>query len=339
VTVRIAAATVLLLAGARSCGGGSAGPGETPPPATASELIDALCTSTGPCCALARRDDGGERCRSGLQAQLAHGVFDPRAGAACLTALRASTPEAICELVSAPGSPCQMAIGPDRHPGTTPPGGDCRIATDCAAASDGEVVCRGGLPPPGAPGPPPGPPPGTIANPWCEDQVRGKEGDGPCLGTVLDRGMVPNPEAPGVRPARAYLCYRQDNLQCDATAGSRCEKPRAPGDPCRTDAECGKDAYCRAIVFTCRVLIPVGSPCNSEVACVNQAYCPLDTRTCTAWLGAGAACTSDGQCRSKVCEGGRCAPLIDQRDWPMFISRFCAASDGGIGSAVSPDAL
>jgi hypothetical protein len=324
VTVRIAAATVLLLAGTRSCGGGSEGPGATATPTTSSELIDALCDSTGPCCALAGRDDGGKQCRSGLQAQLAQGVFAPRAAADCLAALRTSTPERICELVSAPGSPCQMAIGPNRHPGSKAPGEDCRIATDCAAAEDGEVVCRGGLPPPGAPPPPTGPPPGPIANPWCEDQVRGKEGDGPCVGTVLDRGIVQNPEGPGVRPARAYLCYRADNLQCDAQAGSRCQKPKPAGALCRSDAECGKDAYCRAIVFTCRTLIPVGSPCNSEVACVDQAYCPLDTRTCTAWLAAGEACTSDGQCRSKVCEGGRCAPTLDQRDWPMFLGRFCA---------------
>jgi hypothetical protein len=325
--VRLAAA-VLLMASARACGR-SAAPEQAPPPVMADELITALCDASTPCCALAGRSDGVQRCRSGLEALLGRGVLDPQAAGKCLAALRSGTPESSCELLSSPRSACQRAITPARSPGNRQPGESCASYGDCAAAPGGEVVCRGGPPPPGAPPPPGMPPPGMPppGQPWCELQVRGHEGDGPCAGTVLERSIIQNPERPGVRPAKAYLCYREDDLHCDA--GARCVRALPAGASCQSDAECGKSAYCRSIVFACRPFIAVGAPCNSEVACIDGAYCPLDTRTCTAWLPAGAPCSSDAQCRSRVCEDQRCAPLLDPRDWPLFVARFCAAADAG----------
>jgi hypothetical protein len=306
--VRSGITGILLGISLLSCGGAApAGP----PAVTASELIDGLCTLTAPCCRRARRDDGGKQCRSGMEALVATGVYDPRAGAACMTMLRASNPEALCELVSASESPCQAAIGPNRHPGTRRPGETCAGSADCAGSPDGEVECRQG-----------------SGAGWCELQVRGKEGDGPCIGTVLARQMVAAAEPAGTRPGKAFLCYHADDLQCDVSAGSRCARPRAAGATCQTDADCGKDAYCRAYEFVCRALKPLGASCNPEVSCVDEGYCPLITHTCTAWLAAGSACTTSEQCHSERCEDGICGPQLDPAAWPLFLNRFCGGGAG-----------
>jgi hypothetical protein len=314
--VRSGAAGIVLGISILSCGRGG-GQGD-PATVTASDLIEGLCTMAEPCCGRAHRDDGGRQCRTGMESMLAAGAYDSYAGAACMAMLRASTPAAMCEIVTASGSPCQRAIGPNRHPGSKRPGEPCTSSADCAASPDGEVECREG-----------------SAGRWCEVQLRGKEGDGPCIGTVLPRQIVATLEPAGSTPARAFLCYHADDLQCDQAAGSRCVRPKPTGAPCETDAECGKDAYCRTYEFACRPLKPIGASCNPEVSCVDDAYCPLTTHTCTAWLPAGATCCTDEQCHSHQCEHGSCAPRVDAATWPVFLDRFCAsgnvtAPDGGL---------
>jgi hypothetical protein len=308
-TVRRVAAGILLGISAVSCGRGG-GQGD-PVAVTASDLIEGLCTMAEPCCGRAHRDDGGRQCRTGMESMLAAGAYDSHAGATCMAMLRASSPAAVCEIVTASASPCQTAIGPNRHPGSKRPGEACVTSADCAASADGEVECRQ-----------------DPAGRWCELQLRGKEGDGPCIGTVLPREMVATPEPAGTRPARAFLCYHDDDLQCDQAAGSRCARPKPTGASCDSDAECGKDAYCRIYEFACRPLKPIGASCNPEVSCVEGAYCPLTTHICTAWLPAGAACSSDEQCHSHQCEHGSCAPRVDPAAWPGFLDRFCASGDG-----------
>jgi hypothetical protein len=313
---------MMLGVGALSCGRSTTIIASAPDAAAAvtpEVLIESLCGLTEPCCARAGRADGGKHCRASLQDILARGVYDARAAGECLASLQGSTPEGICERVTAASSPCQRALVAPR-PGNKGPGDDCASDDECAAPPGDEVDCRRG----------PGPMGGGPGSGWCQVQRRGREGDGPCVGTVIDRGIVPGPPPPpGARQPVAFLCYREDDLQCDVAARARCEKPKAVGAGCRSDAECGKDAYCRAIVFTCVALKAVGAACNSEVACVDDAFCSLATHTCTPWIPAGEACEGSQQCRSNACQGGVCAPAIDPQRWPAFVDRFCATSDAG----------
>jgi hypothetical protein len=321
--LRQACGWLLLAAGAVSCGGGSTGGGSldaAPEGAAvvvvpATEFINEVCDLVAPCCERARRGDGGKRCRAGLEGVLVQGIYDAAAAGLCIAQLRSSKPEAVCELSMSSTSPCQMAVAPNQHPGNKQPGEGCSSSAECAASPEGEVECRG------RPGPG-----------WCELQVRGKEGDAPCVATVLDRGRLGRAEAPGTRPTRAFLCYQADDLHCDAGTKPRCAKPRPTGSPCTAEGDCARTDYCRSGELRCRRLIPVGAACNTELACVDEATCTLSTHTCTVWRPAGAVCSAGEQCHSGVCEGSICGPRLDALDWPLFLNRYCASPDGGVAS-------
>src|SRR5437762_5115354 len=107
-----------------SCGAGSTS-SDGGAAVTPAELIDGLCGMAATCCERGHRGDGGRQCRAGLESLRTSGVYDPRAAAACMAALRSSSPAAACELVVASSSPCQAALTINRHPGNKGPGQDC----------------------------------------------------------------------------------------------------------------------------------------------------------------------------------------------------------------------
>jgi hypothetical protein len=272
-----------------ACGGGGGGGGSGISSAEA-DFITRFCAVYGPCCAAASRPADGQHCRDTLTQfpdTILPATYDPAAGEACLKALEAasSQPDFCVDMTSRP-SECDRAMGVT---GATAPGGDCRVVRDCAPSAEGHVVCIESARV------------GTTTS-TCEVEIRGKEGDGPCLYTVLPSGVRMNAGVLVDVPPRAFLCYNSDGLYCNANA--QCA-PLAPiGDAC-SGSSCVEGAYCRALI--CAAPTPAGATCDPLVdGCVDGMYCDSLTSACQPRRAKGEGCLTSVQCLSGNCSDRFC---------------------------------
>jgi len=283
-----------------ACGGGDDGGGGWSPvkpviSAAEADFINQFCDVYGPCCAAAGRLGDGQSCRYTLtetRGSFLAATYDPEAGEACLNALKAasSDPDFCVDVTSKPRE-CDRAMGVT---GTTAPGGDCRAVHDCAPSAEGHVVCIESARV-------------DTTTSTCEVEIRGKEGDGPCIYTVLPSGerlaaYLPTPDV----PPRGILCYNSDGLYCnaDGTADGQCA-PLAPiGEACR-GSSCVAGAYCRALI--CAEPTPAGATCIWSVdGCVDGTYCDSMTSVCEPRRAKGVGCLTSYQCLSDNCTDGFC---------------------------------
>lgn len=95
----------------------------------------------------------------------------------------------------------------------------------------------------------------------------------------------------------------EDGLNC---AAGRCAKPRAEGEACLSDYECGRMMYCAS---TCQRLRGEGQPCTS-VECAPDFVC--DSGSCKRRPPPGppgAPCKSSLDCLDFACVAGSCREL------------------------------
>jgi hypothetical protein len=270
-----------------SCGGAD----------NASEFIDGYCSLLAPCCKMAGLPGGdGAQCRMLLGALTPASSYDKAAGEACLAELSAASAKpGFCQTGASGSDACGRVFESNSNRGSKKPGEDCMQDADCAPSSEGKVDCRSRFVM-GA----------ELSK--CQVQIRGKEGDNPCVGTV--DGNVTSYLTTGSNPdilPRGYLCHVADGLRCD-TATAACVKIKVAGEMCSGGfSECAKTTFCDSAIRMCVDRRPVGGACATSSQCAEGGTCDTTMRVCVAQLGDGAACTSSGQCRSGRCVNNACA--------------------------------
>jgi hypothetical protein len=172
--------------------------------------------------------------------------------------------------------------------------------SDCAPSSDGTVTCYSQLVT--ADG-------GSSEVRTCIVEVRGKSGDTPCVGTVLNLGggvteylysFPPNMPA----PARGTLCYHDDGLYCDSKTQA-CKALGMTGGMCSTSNDCVDADYCNTQMCTPRLADGMMCPQGAQ-QCLPTSHCDTTTKQCTAGLPQGAPCSSSTDCQSKSCVNKMC---------------------------------
>lgn len=134
---------------------------------------------------------------------------------------------------------------------------------------------------------------------------------------------------------------------CEGRSEGRCEPIRAPGEPCSTIEECGREGRCDSDRGVCARLPGAGEPCAFDGfrTCADGAYCDIDTMRCAAAGGLGAGCLFDEMCEpglgcfiddgasSGVCDrprglGAACTGLRQCEDG-LYCDTFDRAGLGG----------
>jgi hypothetical protein len=286
--------------------------------ASRQEFVVSYCELLRPCCAQANLATDGVQCRAVLEAYTPRATYDAEAAAACLAGLRAA---------AAGQSFCQGGDRANQHAcdevffprsagrGTVEPGQPCTEHEECAPRPEGRTLCHEQVT-------------ATARTRTCQVQIRGKEGDGPCLYTIPEVrssfpypdlvlvGAIPavvqrfprNSEPPPATPGRAYLCYVADGLTCSVTR--TCARLGAAGSPCTAPSSCADGAFCDLASLTCQARKPPGASCvperHADPPCVAGSYCDLASASCRPRVPIGAPCAQDEQCESGACVNDRC---------------------------------
>jgi hypothetical protein len=197
----------------------------------------------------------------------------------------ADRPE-FCHAYAVRGAPECDGLYPYVGQVPSPPGGLCEWEGDCARPAEGWIDCQ---------------------QKHCQVQMRGKEGDGPCLGTVhFDRAAYP---AFGLESGpKGFFCHLSDGLRCSGST-TRCERIARVGEACIPEmAACESGAYCEPRTRSCQTRKPEGATCETYVLASCSGYCDDTTRTCGRADPVGAACADSSRCPDTACVNGRCAP-------------------------------
>jgi hypothetical protein len=277
-----------LVAAAGGCGpSAGAGIGGS---SNATEFFAQYCDIYRPCCQAAGLRSDGQACRALYGALVPGTAYDPVAGQACLTETRAGASQpGFCEGNGPDAESCNRVFPPN---GTKAPGDLCSEDRECAASTEGDVICESGFISGGA----------VVEK--CQIQIRGVAGSSPCLWTVDGSYRSTSSLREDVEP-RGYLCYVSDGLRCDGGSGA-CVALQPLGGSCFNADECVKGSYCSGSPSTCMARKTVGGTCGgADSECVTTAYC-ASTLMCEARSGIGTTCTESAQCTSGSCVNGKC---------------------------------
>jgi hypothetical protein len=268
----------------------------------AEKFADSYCAEIAKCCAQAGLSGDGNVCHL----LLSQGTYNASAGDACLAEVKSQVAAGtFCSNQDASPT-CNAVFTSTPRTGNKKPGEACEVAGDCAPSNDGKVVCASHY----------------IDGTWvnkCQVQMRGKAGDGPCLGT--QDGDVFSSSGAGNEtdvPASGYICDTADGLRCSSSG--TCTALLAVGQACYYSSDCVRSAYCDSTDH-CSSRVSAGAACKGQDdECVAGYYCPdTSPRACTSQLSLGAACTSDAMCSSGNCESSTCKPnLADAFGWAIL---------------------
>jgi hypothetical protein len=258
-------------------------------------FIAAYCDIFQPCCAEAGLRADGQQCRFFLGA-LAPGGYNAQAGEACLAEFRAAAMQpGFCQTsMSMESEACSMVFP---STGTKQPGATCEDTNECARSPEGEVSCES-----------------TFVNgatiQKCQVQVRGQEGNTPCLGTVEGNFTSYALSTGDVLP-RGYLCHVADGLYCQD--GGACTRLKQVGEVCMGGfvSDCARTTYCDFSQRMCLARKVAGEACTGSDECEEGMFCPTNGRVCSAQSANGAACTESAQCVSQSCTNGTCQAGLD----------------------------
>lgn len=192
-------------------------------------FIDEYCSLLVPCCGPGT--DGstpGSGCTSIYGFFTIGATYDGAKADACLSEIRTHKAEAqFCSQATRLAPSCDQVF---RAGGTKQPGDSCAKSTECAPSNEGKVTCAGSV---------------------CQLAIAGKEGDQPCLGTVI--GAITTDLPPPSKPiGRGFLCDSAKRLYCSKSGA--CRRAADPGAPCDTaidSAVCGASARCDAVTKKC----------------------------------------------------------------------------------------
>jgi hypothetical protein len=230
------------------------------------EFLSTYCATLAPCCARLALPTDGAACRAAAPSA----PFRASMATDCLGALRASSDTCAHPLPPACGRAFTVAAASKRL------GEPCATTQECLLSPQGPVTCAGaGLP-----------------SARCQVALAGKEGDGPCVGTVDGPLTVPAAD-PAAGSLKGYLCAVADGLWCDE-ASAKCAQTKPAGAPCVSFGECGPGRYCEDA-----------------------------SGKCAARKNLGATCAVDEECPSAICgEDNKCAgpPLLD-----AAVARLCTS--------------
>lgn len=304
-----------------ACGSGGSGGGA----GDTSSFASQYCEIFSQCCGKKGYPTDGSTCRNFLNQGASGRQYDPVAGDACLGELRAASSKPdFCESGTSPAS-CKAVY--KSSGGGVAPGQACTEDEDCASSPDGDVECARQFNSSGS---------DTRV---CQVQIRGKEGDGPCVGTrdgnTTSFSSSSTNDEP--LPARAYICNVSDNLACDGQT-RKCVRIQDVGGPCDGSGQydCVKTAYCDYQKKTCVARLPAGTDCGSTFSsnvCQEKLYCDQTTKKCTQALATGTACQRSDQCESRSCVNGKCEEGSSLGDLGYVL--LCGPKSGG-GSTSSP---
>jgi len=276
---------------------------EDPDAAAQTQFLTDYCKIIEPCCpAIPGAVAGAEACQKRIREIDPAIVKDVRARTDCLAQLRDLTPKNdFCEEFGNLTQPACPDLRRKLTTGVKKPGDPCTTDAECAPSYDGFVTCK------------------TV----CQLTKRGKEGDGPCVMTVV--GDIERPlKEPAAGPA-AFICYTRDGIYCDTDA-KKCQKPLALGAECARDEQCEKTAFCNPNTNKCANRKSVGNSCSIDSECARvahceEAFCANDT------LKEGEACEKDELCETDFCIDGKCVKA--QPDVRLTNSCVDAKKDGG----------
>ena len=276
--------------------------------AAAQEWVAKYCDLLMPCCTKYGLASDGRQCRS-LFGSLTVG-YDATAGDACLREMRAA--QANPDFCGGGGgnklAPSCEKVFPRSSGGTKKPGDACSTDSECATSAQGRVSCASKTETGGA------------RTSVCQVAIAGKEGDGPCSGTVDGNVTFGSGYSPSPPPSQTFVCEVKDGVDCPSTLSStdpppKCVRIGEIGSPCTSSFgsnSCVKAAYCDSADKTCKARIAVGEACfKFSSDCAIGAYCDDTTLKCTPAVAEGAACTTSEQCLSRNCDNKKCAKAGD----------------------------
>ncbi len=264
------------LAACSSDGDGSSSGGS----ATASGYAKSYCELMQPCCVQAGFK--GDMTMCGLFAGGQAG-YDAAAGERCLSTMRERAKDGtLCSNMP----PCNDVFRGGG--GSAKPGEACSKDADCASVEGGVVRCQG-----------------SGAEAYCQVSRPGKEGDSPCVASVV--GPITT-HVPG-ETAEGFVCADTDGLTCDWTTKA-CRRFAGDGESCAGMGDCAAGLWCGSTGL-CQRRAAAGTPCMDgyDDSCAEGHKC--EGSLCVPRALIGEACGSSRDCESGNCEGGTCKPAFD----------------------------
>jgi hypothetical protein len=257
----------------------------------AEAFVEGYCAEIAKCCSQANLSIDDESCRAEWAALALAGAYSAQAGGACLAEVRAQASAGkFCQSLSQsfPAACATVYGGGSKQQ----PGGSCRFDSDCAASSEGDVICASANIG------------GNFVN-KCQVLVTGKAGDTPCTATRDGDTFVPyaDPNASEV-PAKSFVCNLADSLQCRL---GTCAALVAIGAQCNVSSDCVRGAYCAS--GQCASRVAAGDSCagGDTMECVDGQFCESSAKRCTAKVANGGKCTIPSNCQSNYCLNNSCA--------------------------------
>lgn len=291
------------------------------PTAEDDAFVAEVCALVGACCAAGGVEDSDV---TSCKAQFMNAGLsrDAQLRAQCLAELQSledAAPNCFPEPWQLSGACTRLTYEPS---GPQPPGQPCKSRADCAGTAGTVTLCvsdPSGLSP--------------TSN-ICLRVASGQEGDEPCLGAVLDDGVLfagalRGSDATGGPIATGFLCERRNGLYCGpeldrAAERWNCRPLVEDGGACEANLMCAS-VECRtedgsspssSNWGTCTRRVPVGQPCGDfadPTICDESGYCKStddNSQQCVSKQLPGATCTFGTECASDVCGiDGTCSEL------------------------------
>jgi hypothetical protein len=223
-------------------------------------------------------------------------IYDGRAAAACVAALRADTTGfGSCSVTDQETRP-QPAACLAYAKGTLPPGATCSDGFVCQSGACANIRCPSSCCA------------GVCSTPSIPLGGACSPGDGCPDGAFCSLTLVSGTCAP--KKAAGQSCG--SDVECVAGTLCRvdvCGTLPAEGAYCLDIARCDAAVdYCDADTSQCSRRIAIGAPCPNGTGCVGYGFCDAATRTCVPRGGAGAPCNGSSECLAAfTCASGACA--------------------------------
>lgn len=268
-------------------GGGSTGSTA----ASSDSFISQYCDLYVPCCERAGLPKDGRQCRSLYTAVGGSAEYDAAQGEACLNGIRAA-PTDLCGSDSSSPPACSKVFK-TKAGGAKQPGEECTQDADCAASAEGEVECQTQFT-------------ASATVKKCQVQIKGKEGDKTCIGTVTGSSTsFSSGSSDSEFISKGYLCDTKEGLFCDSTTKA-CGKLVALDGDCKGGKQCVNDARCNFATNKCEALGKDGADCQGSGTCAKGLECDAATKKCKALKKEGEACKANTECATGTCTNGLC---------------------------------
>ncbi len=273
--------------------------------ASASDFVASYCKTVGQCCGTQGLPSDGATCTALFTALESGSTYDPAEGSKCLSAVNsAAGADPMWCVKSSQGAQDTACKNVYKKPGAASgvaPGGQCKNDSDCAEGPAGsKAVCASTFS-------------ASSTTSTCQIQTPGKEGDGPCLATIVQNAdgststyTTSTSGSDAGTPSMGFTCAQSSGLYCN---GMKCTKLGVAGDTCSGSESCGSGTFCGFVSGgeKCVAKVALGGDCSmSSQSCVDGAYCDQTSKKCTAQLAGGAACTTSDSCKSHNCNNKTC---------------------------------